>query len=180
MRALLLLVVSRAALAADSAPTDLRLNSLASPRGVDDAVAVFTWRLPQDRGDSAAAPQQLAARVVVVAAADGAVAFDSGVVATDQPQLANSPPFPPMALRSDAIYTWWVEVQTPATGASSAVRSDNATFATGVLTQQEWAAAGAQWIRGGSGSTQMRKEFVVPAGAPIARATVFVDRKSVV
>jgi len=173
MRATLLLSLAavRAARTADSAPTDLRLNHLTSPRGVDDAVAVFTWRLPQDRTDSAAAPAQLAARVVVVAAADGAVAFDSGMVATHQPQLANSPPLSPLALRSDAVYTWWVEVQTPA---PSVVRSDNATFATGVLTQQEWAAAGAQWIRGGSGSTQMRKEFVVPAGAPIERATVFV------
>jgi hypothetical protein len=173
---LLSLAAARAALAAAAAPppglapTDLRINYLSSPRGVDDAVAVFTWRLPQDRGDSAASPQQLAARVVVVAAADGAVAFDSGMAATDQPQLVNSPPFSPMALRSDAIYTWWLEVQT----ASAVVRSDNATFATGVLTQQEWAAAGARWIRGGSGSTQMRKEFVVPAGAPVTRATIFV------
>lgn len=164
-----LLVTAQAALAV-TAVTDIRINYLSNARGVDDPVAVFTWCLPQDRNGSAA--QQLAARVVVVAAYGGDVAFDSGMVATDQPQLSNSPPLPPMALHSDAVYTWWVEVLTPP--GASVVRSDNATFTTGVLTQQEWAAAGAQWIRGGNGSTQMRKEFVVPAGALAARATLFV------
>ena len=152
-----------AAAAAD--PVDLRINYLATPLGVDDPIAIFTWRLPQDR--AAPSPQQLAARVVVVSASNGAVAFDSGVVATDQPLLVNSPPLPPMNLLSDAVYTWWVEV-------SPGGRSANATFTTGVLTQREWAAAGAQWIRGGDGCTQMRKEFVVPAGAALSRATLFV------
>ena len=156
-----------AALAAPTVPEDLRINYLNSPKGVDDPIGVFTWRLPQDRSANASSPQQLAARVIVVAASDGAVAFDSGMVATDQPLLVNSPPLPPMALRSDAVYTWWVEVS-----AGSVARSGNATFTTGVLSQQEWAAAGAQWIRAGTGLTQMRKDFVVVA-AP-ARATLFI------
>ena len=158
--------------AAAAAAVDLRINYQSDARGVDDPVAVFTWRLPQDRSGSASSLQQLAARVVVVAAADGALAFDSGMVATDQPQLVSGPPLPPLALRSDAVYMWWVVT---ASANATLLRSGNATFTTGVLTQQEWAAAGAQWIRGGSGSTQMRKEFEVPAAAArAARATVFV------
>ena len=153
-----------ATLAAAAVPEDLRINYLPAAPGVDDPISVFTWSLPQDR--SAASPQQAAARVVVVAATDGEIAFDSGVVATDQPLLVNSPPLPPMALRSDSVYTWWVEV--------SAGRSDNATFTTGILSQQEWAAAGARWIRAGSNNTQMRKDFVVPAGGAPARATLFI------
>ena len=161
------------ALAAASAepfgvPTDLRVNYLTNARGLDDPVSIFTWSLPQSRNVSA---QQLAARVVVIAAAGGEVAFDSGMVATAQPQLVSSPPLPPLALRSDAVFVWWVEVATPG---ASVLRSDNASFSTGVLTQQEWASAGARWIRGGSGSTQMRKEFVVPAAGAPSRATLFV------
>ena len=157
------------ALVAAAIPEDLRINYLTNARGVDDPIAVFTWRLPQDRNASATTPQH--ARVVVVAAGDGEIAFDSGTVVNDQPQLVNSPPLPPMALRSDTVYTWWVELS----AASSVARSDNATFTTGVLSQQEWAAAGAQWIRAGTGSTQMRKDFMIPAEAAPSRATLFVS-----
>ena len=161
------LLMAAAASAEPSVPTDLRINYLTNARGLDDPVSVFTWSLPQSRSVSA---QQLAARVVVVAAAGGEVAFDSGMVATAQPQLVSSPPLPPVALRSDAVFVWWVEVATPG---AAVLRSDNASFSTGVLTQQEWASAGARWIRGGSGSTQMRKEFVVPAaGAPSAQRSL--------
>ena len=157
-----------AAAAAGTVPVDLRINYLSgTARGVDDPVAIFTWSFPQDRNTTS---PQLAARVVVIAADDGAIAFDSGFVNTDQPQLTNAPPLPPMALRSDAVYSWWVEVS----AAPGVARSGNATFTTGVLTQQEWAAAGARWIRGGSGCTQMRKEFEVPAGVTPVRATLFV------
>ena len=112
-----ILATARVAFAA--ALGDLRINYLAESdaRGIDDSVAVFTWSLPQDRNGSAASPQQLAARVVVVSADDGAVAFDSGMVATDQPQLINNPPLAPLALRSDAVYTWFVEASMAA-GAS--------------------------------------------------------------
>jgi alpha-L-rhamnosidase len=161
-----LLVPARAAVATVSPPSDLRLNYLTDPLGVDDPIGIFTWVLPQDRSASAAPPQQLSARVIVVSASDESVAFDSGLVATDQPLLVNSPPLPPMSLRSDAVYTWWVE--------GPLGRSANATFTTGILSQQEWAAAGAQWIRGGNGSTQMRKDFLVPAGGAPARATLFI------
>ena len=166
---LIIATLLAAAAAAGTVPVDLRINYLSgTARGLDDPVAIFTWSFPQDRNTTS---PQLAARVVVVAAGDGAIAFDSGFVDTDQPQLTNAPPLPPMALRSDAVYTWWVEV----TVASATVaRSGNASFTTGVLTQQEWAAAGARWIRGGPGCTQMRKEFKVPAGATPVRATLFV------
>ena len=169
-RAAMLLLLAAAAVAVvdPSPPYGLRINFLSNARGLDDPVSVFSWTLPPDRN---ANTSQVSARVIVVAADAGDVAFDSGVVATGQPQLVNSPPFPPMALRSDTVYTWWVEVATPS---APFLRSENASFSTGVLTQPEWAAAGARWIRGGDGSTQMRKDFIVPAAGAPSRATLFV------
>jgi len=162
------MALTSAATAEPLPPTDLRINYMSEPLGFDSTLAHFTWRLSQDRST-----EQLAARIIVVEL-DATLAFDSGRVTTDQPELANTPPMPPMALRSDAVYTWWVEVWTAASP-NAPVRSANATFTTGVIAPGEWETAGARWIRGGVGSMQMRKEFTVPSSlGPVSRVTLFI------
>ena len=148
--------------------TDLRLNYLTEPLGVDRTLARFTWVPPAVRGW-----RQSGARVVITEALNGTVAFDSGFVATLQPTLANTPPMPPLALASDTAYAWQLQLWTvePPAAATCVARS---TFTSGIM-EGGWAAAGARWIRAGANRTQMRKEFTVPAvPRGVARATLFV------
>jgi hypothetical protein len=113
-----------------------------------------------------AGPVQTAARVVVESNRSGKIVFDSGVVNTSRPELANRAPMPELALQSDTVYTWHVEVWT--SDSPTPVVSAPAIFSTGLLEQSEWTAV---WIRGGK---QMRSTFSVASGTRVARATLFI------
>jgi hypothetical protein len=109
---------------------------------------------------------QTAARVVVESNCSGKIVFDSGVVNTSRPELANRAPMPELALQSDTVYTWHVEVWT--SDSPTPAVSAPAIFSTGLLEQSDWTAV---WIRGGK---QMRSTFSVVSGARVARATLFI------
>jgi hypothetical protein len=113
-----------------------------------------------------AGPVQTAARVVVESNCSGKIVFDSGVVNTSRPELANRAPMPELALQSDTVYTWHVEVWT--SDSFTPVASAPAIFSTGLLEQSDWTAV---WIRGGK---QMRSTFSVASGTRVARATLFI------
>lgn len=73
-----------------------------------------------------------------------------------------------MQLESDRVYSWAVQVWDHGGGLSAF--SDEATFTSGLLSQEDWIAS---WIRGGP---QMRKEFQVTVSPTnIIRATAFVS-----
>ena len=141
-------------------PTGLEVDFMPRPLGVDRSVVRFSWQLPPDRDTQRA---QVAARVVVsaahavagppghvAAAAAADVVYDSGRVATGQPEFTNHGA--PIPFASDTGYAWTVQVWTAANATST---SAPAVFGTGLLTRADWSAS---WVRGG---TQMRKDFAV-------------------
>lgn len=146
-------------------PTSLQLEYMVAPSGVDRTVLHFTWALPL--GSRTGSTDQVAAQVRVISNASQGVAFDSGKVATSQPEFTNHLPHEPAALQSDAVYTWTVTVWTRG---GATLTSPPAVFTTGfVHNQSEWRG---KWIRGG---TQMRKEFVVSTSTNVVRATLFIS-----
>lgn len=144
--------------------SNLQVNFMTSPLGIDRLSSVhFSWELP-------AAPRpgltQQSARLTV-SSAGGEVVFDSGAIATARPELSVDLG---KALRSDAVYTWAVDVSA-GSGASAALTvaaAAEASFSTGLLEKTDWVA---EWIRGG---TQCRTEFDVPADMVVRRASMFV------
>ena len=91
-----------AAATATASISGLQLNYLPSPAlGVDKMRARFSWVLPAQRDQ----PAQATCRVIV-STGNNTVAFDSGVVRTQQPEIT----VPPMGLASDTDYSWTVTI----------------------------------------------------------------------
>src|SRR5580698_290377 len=114
-------------------PSDLRVEYLANPLGVDTPRPRFSW-VPREaeRGARPTAYQ------IVVTAPDG-TSWDSGKVASEETgQIA----YAGKALESGKSYTWrvrwWDQGDRPSPYAS-------AQFDTGLLSPSDWSA---KWIRG--------------------------------
>ena len=128
----------------------------------------FSWVIPTAPSDRGVV--QSAFQVVVTAARGGAVAWDSGVVAS---AAQNQVAYAGAALAADSSYlwtvTWWdgSGAKAPASGA--------AFFGTAPGDDAAWDAAGAQWIGctgavAGADANQLRVDF--PATPPAAGVTV--------
>ena len=138
---------------------------------IEDTHPRFSWVLQHaDRGTV-----QRSYRIIVNASASRALVWDSGVVTSPSTigvAYAGSP------LVSNTWYSWTV-VWTDGAGAAAPPASP-AFFATGLLTQAEW--AGSSWIgctqpaRTNGGPNQVRGVFTLalPAGVTITQARAYV------
>jgi hypothetical protein len=157
------------AVSAAASLSDLRVEHLLAPEGVDVAVPRFSWLLDSD-GSTPRGEAQASYRIVVTPTAASwqqpaaaAAVWDSGVVSSSKNYLidfggaavAAAPP----ALVSDTNYTWSVSVVS-SSGATSAATS---TFRTGLFARSDW--GDAAWITGGDASRVLRREFTL-SGAP--------------
>lgn len=142
-------------------PTELLLEFLESPRGVDTLRPHFAWQPP--RPVMRATSAQVAFEVTV-ASSSGDELWSSGRVASAEPLFRHNQALP---LRSDTAYSWKVRVWSDDAQEASAF-SEPANFSTGLFSQDDW--EGTEWIGGGN---LLRKEFQV--ARPLSRATVFVS-----
>lgn len=167
-------------------PTDLSVDGVTAPLGLDDATPRLSWKLTSGQRDE----HQSAYRVVVTDADSGSVAWDSGVVKS---QRSIGVMYAGAALKSQAAYRWTVQVWD-----SDGVASDPsspATFAMGILDSSQWHAhwtgaslpalslSGASWIwnaADGSGGNYppetryFRREIDIPAGAHVSSAQMLL------
>lgn len=117
-----------------TAPTDLRVNTLTAPVGIDTERPEFAWRLAT--GDEAMTAWRIQARRGDVA---GEEVWDSGRVADSQPwgRIWDGAP-----LVSGTTYHWRVMVWT---GRAESAWSEWARFETGILAGEAWTAS---WVAG--------------------------------
>ncbi|MDD8027031.1 MAG: family 78 glycoside hydrolase catalytic domain [Acidobacteriota bacterium] len=141
-----------------SAPTDLRLEYLSNPMGVDVRLPRFYWTpRPGARGEGQSAYQILVSRD---AACDKGDVWDSGKVAAAEfvhIVYAGKP------LASASSYFWKVRSWT--TSGQPGAWSETARFDTGLFEKSDWLGT---WI----GGACLRKEFAV--GGPVVRARAYV------
>lgn len=139
---------------AQLAPTELRVEYLKDPMGVDTPHPRFFW-VPQSAERGA---RQSAYQIIVTSGTE--TAWDSGKVASDETvQIA----YAGAALNSGKRYTWRVRWWDQAGRASPWA---TAHFDTGLFEPSDWSA---KWIRGGN---LMRTEFTLSAKPVRARAYV--------
>lgn len=149
------------------APHTLLLQFMAAPvAGMDNLQPHFSWVPAAATGRASPADVQSACRVTIRAVGSGAAVWTSGIVNSSVPALDPATPLP---LASDTAYVWGVEVW-GAGARALPVASAPAAFTTGLLRQEDWGGAG--WVGGG---TLLRTEFIVPAGGPASRISVFVS-----
>jgi alpha-L-rhamnosidase len=149
-----LILLAAAPLFAQLSPTDLRVEYLANPLGVDTPSPRFSW-VPREaeRGARPTAYQ------IVVTGSDGTV-WDSGKIPSEETgQIA----YAGKALESGKSYAWRVRWWDQADRISPYA---NAHFDTGLFSSSDWSA---KWIRG---ANQLRKEFTLASKPVRARAYV--------
>ena len=146
---------------AQLAVSRLRVEYLDAPLGIDTPAPRFSF--------AAVAPARgtlvTAYRVVVSAAAGGAVVWDSGKTPTTAAQgTVNIAYAGTTALTADTSYVWSAQWWNNTDVASSVA---TAAFSTGLYTKADW--QGAKFVGGGN---MLRAEFIVPG--PVARAKLFI------
>ena len=150
----ILFLLAAAPLFAQLSPTDLRVEYLANPLGVDTPSPRFSW-VPREaeRGARPIAYQ------IIVTGADG-TAWDSGKVASEETgQIA----YAGKALESGKSYAWRVRWWDQADRVSPYASGH---FDTGLFSSSDWSA---KWIRG---ANQLRREFTLASKPVRARAYV--------
>jgi alpha-L-rhamnosidase len=152
--ALVRCLLAASPLFAQLSPTDLRVEYLVNPLGVDTPHPRFSW-VPRaaERGARPAGYQ-----LVVTTA--GGTAWDTGKIASDENTQIE---YAGQALQSGTSYQWkvrwWDQGDRPSPYASGR-------FDTGLFTAADWKA---QWIRG---ANQLRREFTLASKPVRARAYV--------
>ena len=164
-----LALCAHSAAAAPLAAANLRVEYL--ERGVTESAAPrFTWEpVSFDRGAA-----QASYRIVVASETANANVWDSGVVASAE---AAHVPYAGAALVSDATYNWTL-TWTDNVGATAPPASG--VFATGLLSQAEWAPAA--WVgcpptAGALSFNQLRAELTLglAPGVTVAQARAYVS-----
>jgi alpha-L-rhamnosidase len=152
--ALIRLLLAAAPLFAQLSPTDLRVEYLVDPLGVDTPHPRFSW-VPRaaERGARPSGYQ-----LVVTTA--GGTAWDTGKISSDETTQIE---YAGKALQSGTSYQWKVRWWDQG-DRSSPYASGH--FDTGLFTAADWKA---QWIRG---ANQLRKEFTLASKPVRARAYV--------
>lgn len=130
----------------------LRVEYLAEPLGIEALSPRFSWSLAAVPAGSRDV-EQAGYRLVVTNHGTGAVALDTGMVASSATSAA---PLQLSPADSDITLDWTVEVWDDAGGASTTTRS---TFGTGLLSPVGWGKA--RWI----GGSLLRRSFTLPAPA---------------
>ncbi len=154
MSSWILLLACALPVAAQLAPSDLRVEYLRDPLGVDVAHPRFSWvPVDSERGAKQSAYQ-------IVVSTGGATVWDTGKVASDENAQIE---YGGEALQSDKSYEWRVRWWDQ-NDRSSAYRE--AHFDTGLFSAADWKA---RWIRG---ANQMRKDFSLESKPVRARAFV--------
>lgn len=143
---------------ADFYPTNLKVNGLVSPQGIDTAVPTFSWQTKSsERGFRQSAYE------ITVKTADGREVWKSGKVAS---ALQNQVAYAGEALTSCTPYQWTVEVYDQDGKASVAAQG---TFETAFLDAKEWKA---QWIKPSDGATNAKVEIPVKANCRYVKLDV--------
>ena len=165
-------LVAAAAATGTTTLSELRVEHLVAPTGVDVAAPRFSWLLDAKaapRGEAQATYQVtvLPARAAWQTATETETIWDSGVVTSSQNYLI---PFAgAAALVSDTNYTWSVTITT----SSGATGSASSTFRTGLFARSDW--GNATWITGGYSSRVLRREFTLAAKTDPLNSVVYVS-----
>jgi len=139
--------------------SDLRVEYLVAPLGVDVAAPRFSWILQ----DNTRGANQTAYQIVVKKSGEVKPLWDSGRVNSSTNYLiAYAGP----ALISDTGYEWTVKIQ----GSGGTAEAQD-TFRTGLFKASDWTG---EWITGGT-SKLLRSSFVLPSGEDIAEAHAYVS-----
>ena len=149
--------------------TDLRVEYLTAPSGVDVPSPRFSWIVgssSQARGSA-----QASYRITMKAAggalgASDALVWDSGTQTSSTAYLV---PYEGKALVSDTQYQWTVE----SVSTSGETATATSTFRTGLFARSDWGAA--EWITGGFDLKLLRTAFEVPASKTVVDAQVYVS-----
>lgn len=157
-----------------STPSQLLVEYLSEPIGVDTLSPRFSWSLEQLTDTDFGASQhgfqiQLFAGSFSHERKPATPFYDSGFVASEDFHLIAYPSTAP-ALISTSSYSWHVrsfDMLNASTNYSSL-----ATFQMGLLSRDDW--KGATWITGGKGKNLVRAAFALPSAATVTKATAFV------
>lgn len=143
---------------ADFQPTNLKVNGLLSPLGIDTNVPTFSWQTVSDsRGFKQSAYE------ITVKTADGVEVWKSGKIeSATQNQIA----YAGAALTSCTPYQWTVKVYDQNGKASEGKES---TFETAFLTPNEWKA---QWIKPSANNANAKVEIKVDANCRYVKLDV--------
>ena len=159
-------------LLASASLSDLRVEHLVAPEGVDVVAPRFSWLL--ESGPSTPRGEAQASYHIVVTQTTAAwqqaaapVVWDSGVVKSAKNYLIDFAGA--AALASDTNYTWNVDVVSSSGAASSASSS----FRTGLFARTDW--GDAAWITGGDANRVLRREFTLSKAADPLNSRVYVS-----
>ncbi|MHB8655844.1 MAG: alpha-L-rhamnosidase [Terriglobia bacterium] len=144
------------------APSNLRCEYLANPRGIDVLQPRFSWVLEHTgRGETQTAYQVLVSTHAESLMKDQGDQWDSGKVTSDDSTQIDYKGKP---LASGQTYYWKVKYWDKE--GSAGPYSDSAHFEMGLLSRDDWKG---QWI---GGANQLRNEFELPESVVRARAYV--------